>query len=57
MQAARDEIAHVAEFDYVIINDKLDEAVQQLRSVVIAARVRRDRQLALHQDLIDQLKR
>ena len=57
MQAARDEIAHVFEFDYVIINNKLDEATQQLRSVVIAARMRRDHQLALHQDLIDQLKR
>jgi guanylate kinase len=57
MQAARDEISHVAEFDYVIINNKLDEAIQQLRSVVIAARARRDHQLALHQDLIDQLKR
>ncbi len=57
MQAARDEISHVSEFDYVIINNKLDEAVQQLRSVVIAARMRRDHQLALHHDLIDQLKR
>ncbi len=57
MQAARDEISHVSEFDYVIINNKLDEAAQQLRSVVIAARMRRDHQLALHRDLIDQLKR
>ncbi len=57
MQAARDEISHVSEFDYVIINNKLDEAVQQLRSVVVAAQVRRDRQLTLHQELIDQLKR
>lgn len=57
MQSARDEIAHVAEFDYVIINDKLDDAVQQLRSVVIAERVRRDRQLARHQNLIDQLNK
>ncbi len=57
MQAARDEISHVSEFDYVIINNKLDEAVLQLRSVVIAARMRRDHQLTLHQELIDQLKR
>ncbi len=55
MQSAREEISHVAEFDYVIINDKLDDAVQQLRSVVIAERARRDRQLARHQALIDQL--
>jgi len=57
MQTACDEIAHVAEFDYVIINDKLDGAVQQLRAVVVAAGIRRDRQVARHQDLINQLKR
>lgn len=55
MQTARDEMSHVAEFDYVIINDKLDEAVQQLKSIVAAAALRRDRQLALHQNLINQL--
>ncbi len=55
MQTARDEMSHVAEFDYVIINDKLDEAVQQLRSIVVAAGLRRDRQLALHRNLINQL--
>jgi guanylate kinase len=57
MQSARDEISHVAEFDYVIINDILDEAVQQLRCVVFAERARRDRQLARHQELIDQLNK
>jgi len=57
MRTACDEIAHVAEFDYVIINDKLDGAVQQLRAVVVAAGIRRDRQVARHQDLINQLKR
>lgn len=57
MQSARDEISHVAEFDYVIINDILDEAVQQLGCVALAERVRRDRQLARHQELIDQLNK
>jgi guanylate kinase len=57
MQAACDEIAHVAEFDYVIINDELEEAVRQLAAVVIAAGLRRSRQLARHQDTINQLKR
>jgi guanylate kinase len=57
LQAARDEITHVAEFDYVIINDRLDDAVQQLRAVVVSAAVRRERQLARHQGLIDQLLR
>jgi guanylate kinase len=56
LQAARDDIAHVAEFDYVIINDKLDEAVQQLKAVVVAVGLRRDSQLSRQQDLINQLK-
>lgn len=54
--SAREDVSHVAEFDYVIINDKLDEALQQLNAVVVAAGLRRDRQLARQQDLINQLQ-
>lgn len=56
MAAVRDDVAHVAEFDYVIINDDLNEALRELTAVVLAARVRRDRQLRLHQSLINQLQ-
>jgi guanylate kinase len=56
LQAARDDIAHVAEFDYVIINDKLDEAMRELQAVVVAAGLRREVQLARRQDLINQLQ-
>lgn len=56
LQAAQEDIAHVAEFDYVIINDKLDAALQQLNAVVVAAGLRRDRQLARHETLINQLQ-
>ncbi len=45
LQAAQGEIAHAAEFDYVIINDKLDVALQQLSAIVVAAGLRRERQL------------
>ena len=54
--SAKEDIAHVAEFDYVIINDKLDEALQQLNAVTVAAGLRRDRQLVRQQDLIHQLQ-
>jgi guanylate kinase len=57
LQAAREDISHVAEFDYVIINDKLDEALQQLAAVIIAAGLRRDSQLSRHADLINQLQK
>ena len=54
--SAMEDVAHVVEFDYVIINDKLDEALQQLNAVVVAAGLRRDRQLARQQNLINQLQ-
>jgi guanylate kinase len=55
MQAAQEDISHVAEFDYVIINDKLDEALRQLDAVVIAVGLHRDSQLTRHATLINQL--
>ncbi len=55
LRAAQEDISHVAEFDYVIINDKLDEALRQLDAVVAAAGLRRDSQLSRHASLIDQL--
>ena len=56
MRAAQADIAHVAEFDYVIINDKLDEALRQLDAITVAAGLRRDRQLLRQQNLINQLQ-
>jgi guanylate kinase len=57
LQAAREDISHVAEFDYVIINDKLDEALHELNAVVIAAGLRRNRQLTRQAHLINQLQK
>ena len=57
LQAAKEDISHVAEFDYVIINDKLDVALQQLNAVVIAAGLARNRQLMRQSDLINQLQK
>lgn len=54
LQAAQEDISHVAEFDYVIINDKLDEALRQLEAVIIAVGLQRDSQLARHATLINQ---
>jgi guanylate kinase len=54
--SAKEDVSHVAEFDYVIINDKLDEALQQMNAIVVAAGLSRDRQLARQKDLIHQLQ-
>ncbi|OGT24218.1 MAG: guanylate kinase [Gallionellales bacterium RIFOXYB12_FULL_54_9] len=57
LAAVRDDVAHVAEFDYVIINDDLNEALRELNAVVTAARKRGAKQLARHQHLINQLQK
>jgi len=57
MSAAREEVSHVAEFDYVIINDNLNEALRELNGVVLSARLRSTKQLARHQVLINQLQK
>lgn len=56
LQAARGEIAHLAEFDYVIINNNFDDAVEDLVSIVRAARLRTAPQVSRHSDLINSLK-
>lgn len=56
MAAVREDVAHVAEFDYVIINDNLNEALRELNAVVLSAKLRSAKQLTRHQELINQLQ-
>jgi len=44
MASAREEVSHVLEFEYIIVNEKFEAAVTDLQSVVRAARVSRARQ-------------
>lgn len=57
MAAVREDVAHVAEFDYVIINDNLNEALRELDAVVLAAKLTFAKQLTRHQALINQLQK
>ena len=43
MQNAYDEIKHAAEYDYIIVNDKLEEAVAAVLAVIHSERHRRIR--------------
>ena len=56
LAAAREEIAHVEEFDYVIINRKFDDAVQDMVSIVRASRLRAAVQLSRNSMLVNSLK-
>ena len=46
LASAREEISHVSEYEYVIINDDFNRAVLDLRSIVRAERLKLARQLA-----------
>ncbi len=56
VSAARAEIGHVGEFDYVIINNDFEEATQDLTAIVRAVRLRLKAQLLRHRPLIDSMK-
>ncbi|MDW5418559.1 guanylate kinase [Iodobacter sp. CM08] len=56
MAVAKEEISHVEEFDYVIVNEHIDEAVRDIVSAVRAERLKLHRQSARHQVLISSLK-
>ena len=47
MARATDEISHWAEYDYVIINNDVDESVTQVMCILTAERMRRTRQAGL----------
>jgi guanylate kinase len=53
--AAREEMRHVVEFDYVTINDKFDVALQDLMAIVRATRLKSQSQLRRHATLIQKL--
>jgi guanylate kinase len=55
--AVREDVAHISEFDYVIINDNLNEALRELNAVVLASKLHCAKQLARHQTLINQLQK
>jgi len=56
LAAARDEISHANEYDYVIINDEFNRAALDLRSIVGAERLKIARQFARHSNLINRFK-
>jgi guanylate kinase len=51
LRDARDEIGHAAEFHYVIINNKFDDARQDLAAVVRTSRLTLSRQSAQYPDM------
>jgi guanylate kinase len=55
LSAAKSEMSHVNQFDYVTINDKFDDALEELQSIIMAEKLNTKYQTNNYQELIDQL--
>jgi guanylate kinase len=56
MASARDEISHVLEFEYIIVNEQFEAALADLMAVVRAARVSRAQQAVRFASLVDEFR-
>jgi len=52
MAAAREEMSHYGDFDYVIVNEVFDSAVVEMCAIFVASRLRRERQAVRQSGLI-----
>ncbi len=55
MQDAVSEMQHYNEFDYLVINDDFEKALEQIKAIVISQRMRLNNQSNRHQKLLKQL--
>ena len=55
LAAAREEMSHYGEFDYVIVNEHFATAVNEMCAIFTASRLRREAQVARHGRLISLL--
>jgi guanylate kinase len=51
LAAARQEISHWPDYDYLVVNDRLSQATRALRAIVQAGRFRRQSQMELAQEI------
>ncbi len=52
---AQEEISHYLEFDYLVVNDVFEHALDELRAILIAQRMRLEKQAVRFQTAIDKM--
>lgn len=55
LAAAREEVSHIHDFDYIVINNQLEYALHELVCIIKAERLRKHRQVIKYHALISQL--
>ena len=48
MSKASDEISHYAEYDYILVNDKFDNTIKNILSILRSERLKNHRQIKTH---------
>jgi len=57
LSAAREEMSHYDEFDFLIVNEDFDTAAREMQAIFLASRQRRQVQAERHAALIEALLR
>jgi guanylate kinase len=57
LEVARAEVAAYVEYDYVVVNDELESAVEQLRSIIVSERSRLNRMREQAEQIVETFSR
>jgi guanylate kinase len=55
MAKAAEEISHYREFDYLVVNDDFEQALQELTAIIYCQRLKVERQAKIHEQLLEHL--
>jgi guanylate kinase len=55
MDAAREEISHYKEFDYIVINDDFEQALAEIKAIITATNLGTCRQSTFYADFVNQI--
>ena len=55
MKAAREEISHYKDFDYIVINDDFERALAEIKTIITATNLGSCRQSAFYADFVSQI--
>ena len=55
MKAAKEEISHYKEYDYIIINDAFEKAINEIKAIITATNLGSCRQSAYYDDFVSNI--
>jgi guanylate kinase len=53
LENAKKEVKQISKFDFIIVNNEIEKASEELKAIILAERLKRDRQIYLIQDILN----